>query len=366
MRILYLSASIIPSEKANSVHVMKMCESLADENKVTLIASMGENKLNYYRHYNVQSNFKISLIRIKSKKVNSIFRLIRAFLLSFFNDIIYTRWYIGALFMILVTRKKIILEHHNILDSKRKNRIIQHLNKSNKIIKHVFITKALKSAYIKKYNPNNTSNYYVFPDGAEYKAQYSSINIHENMIRKECVYLGSFLPGKGVELVVQIANALPSFTFHIVGGSQNEINQLRNKCEFENVIWHGYLNQINAMKILEQTHIALLPNQNDIYIDNDTNIGKYTSPMKMFEYMSRGKAIIASDLEVLKEVLVNEYNSVLVDPSSTEEWVKGIIRLQRDSKLFNHISNNALQDLKTKYTWKIRAKNVLREVESEI
>ena len=42
------------------------------------------------------------------------------------------------------------------------------------------------------------------------------------------------------------------------------------------------------------------------------NISGYTSPLKLFEYMSHKKAIIASDLPVLKEVLNNK-NSVLVE-----------------------------------------------------
>ena len=39
MKILYISNSVIPSRKANSIHVMKMCQAFADNgHKVILLA----------------------------------------------------------------------------------------------------------------------------------------------------------------------------------------------------------------------------------------------------------------------------------------------------------------------------------------
>ena len=45
---------------------------------------------------------------------------------------------------------------------------------------------------------------------------------------------------------------------------------------------------------------------------NVGDISKYTSPLKIFDYMINGKLIICSDLPVLKEVLKNNFNSILV------------------------------------------------------
>ena len=73
------------------------------------------------------------------------------------------------------------------------------------------------------------------------------------------------------------------------------------------------------------------------------------SPIKIFEYMSYKKAIIASDMPVLREIL-NERNSILVDPSKIKDWIGAIEKLksyqQRDK-----ISNQAIIDFK-EYTWK--------------
>ena len=46
MRILYISNSIIPSRTANSIHVMKMCQAMADNgHEVILIAPNQKKKL---------------------------------------------------------------------------------------------------------------------------------------------------------------------------------------------------------------------------------------------------------------------------------------------------------------------------------
>ena len=43
------------------------------------------------------------------------------------------------------------------------------------------------------------------------------------------------------------------------------------------------------------------------------------SPMKMFEYMAAGRAIVTSDLPVIREVL-NEKNAVFCEPDVLEDW----------------------------------------------
>ncbi len=44
-----------------------------------------------------------------------------------------------------------------------------------------------------------------------------------------------------------------------------------------------------------------------------------SSPMKMFEYLAAGRAIVASDLPVFREVL-NERNAVLCPPERPAAW----------------------------------------------
>ena len=80
------------------------------------------------------------------------------------------------------------------------------------------------------------------------------------------------------------------------------------------------------------------------------------SPLKIFEYMSYKKAIIASDLVVLREVL-SPKNAILVEPENIKDWINAINKL-RNEKNRESIANNALKDFKN-CTWKNRALQIL-------
>ena len=55
------------------------------------------------------------------------------------------------------------------------------------------------------------------------------------------------------------------------------------------------------------------------------------SPLKMFEYMAMGRAIISSDLPVLREVL-DDNTARLVAPDNTQAWIEALQSLKCDSQ----------------------------------
>ena len=76
----------------------------------------------------------------------------------------------------------------------------------------------------------------------------------------------------------------------------------------------------------------------------------------MFEYMSSGSPIVASDILSFRDIL-NEKNSVLVAPDDPKEMADGIKIVCEDDELARRISSNALSDV-AKYSWINRAKNI--------
>ena len=87
-------------------------------------------------------------------------------------------------------------------------------------------------------------------------------------------------------------------------------------------------------------------------------IGKYTSPLKLFEYMSQGKSIVASDLPNISEVLKNNYNSILCKSDNIEDWISAIHKLENDNELNLMIGINAKKDFEKYYTWEKRVKTI--------
>ena len=85
--------------------------------------------------------------------------------------------------------------------------------------------------------------------------------------------------------------------------------------------------------------------------------GRWMSPMKMFEYMAAGVPIISSDLPVLREILRNEENALLVSPSKHKEWCMALDRLSNDPVLAESIGKCAYSD----YKKNIHGKGELRQ-----
>jgi len=89
------------------------------------------------------------------------------------------------------------------------------------------------------------------------------------------------------------------------------------------------------------------------------DVSRWMSPLKIFEYMSAGKAILCSDLPVLKEVLTHDRNAWLCTPDRPGEWVEALEHLRDEPGVRRRLGAQARKDFEAKYTWEARAKNVL-------
>jgi glycosyltransferase involved in cell wall biosynthesis len=81
------------------------------------------------------------------------------------------------------------------------------------------------------------------------------------------------------------------------------------------------------------------------------------SPMKMFEYMAAGRAIVSSDLPVVKEVL-NEKNAVFCEPEDLGKWKVEIESLLGNKARRIVLGERARGDVQG-YTWVARAQRIM-------
>ena len=77
--------------------------------------------------------------------------------------------------------------------------------------------------------------------------------------------------------------------------------------------------------------------------------------------MSFGKAIIASDLPVLREVLKDGENALLAKPDDIQQWENAILKL-KNQKLRKKLVTKSISQAKNQYTWKRRANFVLAKL----
>lgn len=85
----------------------------------------------------------------------------------------------------------------------------------------------------------------------------------------------------------------------------------------------------------------------------------FGSPTKLFEYMSMGKAIVATNLGQVGEILEHENNALLCEPGNGDEIVKAIMRYAQDKDLRTKTGENARNTVQKKYTWLLNAKTAI-------
>jgi glycosyltransferase involved in cell wall biosynthesis len=81
---------------------------------------------------------------------------------------------------------------------------------------------------------------------------------------------------------------------------------------------------------------------------------RYTSPLKLFEYLRLGRAIVASDLAAIREVLVNGQTGLLVPPGDAPALASALRRLAADPALAATLGRGA-QARAADFTWAARA-----------
>ncbi|HME24125.1 MAG TPA: glycosyltransferase family 4 protein [Acetobacteraceae bacterium] len=87
---------------------------------------------------------------------------------------------------------------------------------------------------------------------------------------------------------------------------------------------------------------------------------EYASPLKIFEYMAAGRAIVAPDQENIREILRDSETALLFDPSRPEAMWQAILRLAGDADLRNRLGVAAGAEIARRdYTWAGNARRVV-------
>jgi glycosyltransferase involved in cell wall biosynthesis len=90
----------------------------------------------------------------------------------------------------------------------------------------------------------------------------------------------------------------------------------------------------------------------------------YASPLKLFEYMALGRAIVAPDQPNIREVLQHERNAVLFDPGREGAFAAAVQRLAADPELRQRLASAAARTIRQReMTWLQNARRVVELAE---
>ena len=370
MRIYYLSASEIPSQTANSVHVMKMCDAFSSQGyDVELYARKGELLKNKdpFSRYGTRSVFPIHFfVWPKLRVVGPIIYVLRVFLhllRSPAPDLFYSR-YIYLAYLATFLKIPCIYEAH-VFPASPAQRLAEILfMRRRRFHRLVVISNALKTDYLAAYPTLQSRMVVVAHDGADSPPKNGSDSFRSETGKKHdklrICYVGQLYPGKGMEIIEQLAPRFPELEFHVVGGRDEDLRYWRARAVFPNLSLHGYVKHRDIGKYYRRFQIALVPFQTRVTLEGAKgDISRWTSPLKVFEYMAYGKAIVASDLPVLREVLRNGVTAIMVPPEDINAWAVALKDLVQDGALMARLGLAARKLLEEEYTWDRRVARVL-------
>jgi glycosyltransferase involved in cell wall biosynthesis len=367
LRMAYLCDAEIPSTTANSIQIMRMCEAFVQEGwSIDLYAPrMKDPRYATAWEGDIASFYGLAVapsicwlprrrgLRGKlSFLLASLSRLRRG---SY--QLVYTRDVLFALGCVWLGYWVILETHFPAFREGLFKKVFTALAlRSSRLLALVCITGQLAAEY-REFAPQAAKRILVAPDGA---ASQETASSPPQCSRNRLLagYAGSLYAGKGAELVCRLAALRPDLSFRIVGGSAQQVETLRNRYPHENIDFVGHVAPGKALEMMRSFDVALLPNQPRVVIgDAGQDIGGYTSPLKLFEYMSLGLPIVASDLPVLREA-VSRDEVLLVPPDDLSAWSRALTELQCE-EVRAELGAAARARFEREYSWRRRARKII-------
>ena len=356
MKITYIAETSLSNKSAYTHHVLKMCDAFCKKADVQLIIPYVGINLNLKK---LKKNFLLTAkknILIKPilycKIENFLHRILFGYKSATYtkysnSELIISRSLISSFFLCFFKINHFLEIHSEFRGFTKFLMIYFNYINSPYILKTIIISRALS----KKFTTLNKKKILILHDAVDtrnfnYKKRRNKI--------KSVTYVGSFHKGKGVELILKLAEKFKKLKFNIYG------DPLKNTYEItRNVKIHGYINYNKVPDVLVNSNLLLLPSA-DIQYGRSTsvNITNYNSPLKMFDYLAAGKIIVSSKRDGICEILKHNYNSIIVDRYNLKDWEKSINEILSNKYNLTKLRSNSITTAK-KFTWDKRVDIIL-------
>ena len=370
MRIACIAPSEVPSNTANSIQVMKACHALVQLGHEVCLWVPGKPGATWEQlagHYGLEAPFEIRWLPSWQPLhrydfvLNALGQAQR-----WHADAVYT-WLSPAALFAVWRHMPALLELHDRPMGHFGPWIFKQLVRAKGQKRFLLITEALHNVLMREFGASFAPGEVVItPNGVELE-RFTNLP-DPNEARRQlglddrltATFSGHFYAGRGTGLLFGLAQALPEIQFLWVGGRQQDVVDWRERLKsagVRNVIVTGFVENRQLPLYLAAADVLLMPFERKITGSSGGNSADICSPMKLFEYLAAGRAIISSDLPVIHEIL-NETNGLFCPPEDLPAWQAGLSNLMKDAARRQRIAEQARRDA-THYSWKLRAEKAL-------
>lgn len=365
-----------------------MCEALSKIHEVKfyhpfILKSTLDQRLHFFYIDNVFHITRLaSFGPLKNKYLDFMNRIVFflqiLFLLYFSKyDLIYTRDFSFLVFLskvpkFLRPKKKVIYEAHRIYyyTSNRVNDLKLEIECIKLADIFIAISNGVKQDLIKL--GADEKKIAVIPSGVKLNNYFNEFD--ENDFRKKInvnndefiiIYAGSWEEWKGIEVLIrayrEVLKKINDCKLILVGGEKEEFIKIRQLLEFLDIdrqrfLLVGFIPQTDVVKYLKISDIGIIPNIK-------TTLGiRYTSPLKLFEYMAAGLPIVVSDLPSMREILT-EKEAEFFEPENEHDLAVKLIGLI-NNKVKRERFGFLMRQKVNNFTYEERCKKVTEIIES--
>ena len=382
MTLLYFADTRFPIERANGWQTMATCHALASRgHDVTLVVrpdsmSPARDPFGFYGLPAVAGLRLRSSAPAGSERGRRVQFLLGALRLAAADRhaVIYTRD-LGLASLLLqlprIRRPRVAYESHGITPivaeemprllgpaaavasprkinrlDRRERRVWRHADV------YVTITHALAADLASRYGPRDRVA--VVPDGARLDPPLPE---PAHGAPPTAAYAGHLYPWKGVDVFVRALALAPRVRGLIVGGHPGEVDRARVDALVtslgiaDRVTITGLVPPAEVRTRLAAATMLVLPNVASAISE------RYTSPLKLFEYLTMGRPIVASDLASIREVLTADRTALLVAPDDPRALASAFDRLIDEPALAASLAQAATA-LAPAFSWDKRAERL--------
>lgn len=384
MRLLYFADIRFPLERANGIQTMETCHALAERgHTVELVVRKDSHSAarDPFEYYGIARTARLIVERAPVPDRPAAAR--RLAYLAFAAgrafgraraDVILTRDLgLASLLLKLPSRPPLVYESHGYAPeiaaalpelvataTPASERKLRRLAEREALVWHgadgyVTITTGLAQEMTTRFGKRPRLR--VVPDGVRLETRLSTATSQGLDAQPIVAYAGHLYPWKGVDVLVEALAQLADVRGLIVGGHEEEpdLGRLRALATrvgvAERVTFTGLVPPRDVADLLGRAAILALPNTASAIST------RFTSPLKLFEYMAAARPIVASDLPSLREVLAHEQNALLVAPGDVRALAGAIQRLLDDPALASRLAA-AARAKADDYSWSRRAERL--------
>lgn len=372
MKIAYISNTRFPSERAHAVQIVQMCNAFVQQghevsllvtNRATHIAQTPEDfygtpllfSLERIPVPDIAGNI-LKLSKFLWPYVYTVQKIIFAlhvwrYVTKNKFECIYGRDEWILMLLSYVTKIPVVWESHEAKYLFAARRLL-HYSKNV-----VVISEGIRDFYIQKGIP--TSKMLVAHDaidGSFFEPTISKKDAREQLGIVSDVpvvmYIGGLDEWKGVHTLFEaVEGHTQEFGVYLIGGREEELKVYREKYPHVHFLGPRPYKQLRDFQ--QAADILVIPNTAKNKLS-----AEYTSPLKLFAYMTSKIPIVASNIASITNVLSNEHAFFFEadNPSSLSAVIEEVIQNPETA------SEKALQayELSKEYTWNTRAEHIIQ------